>query len=169
MMVMFSALLRLIKLLLPCRAPPSLNGKPNICLPPAAALEGSPWPKTKRGTFLFVWGSCSAMVSPNPLMIGLVGCVSPSQTEGWRWLIGWFIQSSLDFWGSGGGWVSMWGLRKGVLSGGNLPGSSGSRLPPSTAASPLSSSAAFHKHLWCDYWTAKFWELSSAESTVPLC
>lgn len=99
-MEMFSALLRLIKLLLPCRAPPPLNEKPNICLPPAAALEGSPWPKTKRGTFLFVWGSCSAVVPSNPLMIGLVGCGSPSQTEGWRWLIGWFIQSSLDFWGS---------------------------------------------------------------------
>lgn len=98
---MFSALPRLIKLLLSCRAPPPLNGKPNICLPLATALEGSPWPKTKRGTLLFVWGSCSAVVSSDPLMIGLVGCVSPSQTEGWRWLIGWYIQSSLDFWGSG--------------------------------------------------------------------
>lgn len=82
MMVMFSALPGLIKLLLPCRAPPQLNGKPNICLPPAAALEDSPWPKTKRGTFLFVWVSCSAVVSSNPLMIGPVGCFSPSQAYG---------------------------------------------------------------------------------------
>lgn len=85
-------------LVLPQRASSQPTVKPNICLPPVAALEESPWPKTKRGTFLFVWVSCSAVVSSTLVMIGLVGCFSPSQAKDWSWLMGWFVQSLLGFW-----------------------------------------------------------------------
>lgn len=43
-----STLPRLIKQILPYRAPPWLNVKPNICLPPVAALEESPLAKDKE-------------------------------------------------------------------------------------------------------------------------
>lgn len=71
--------------------------KPNICLPPD--LWGEPLAKDKERALLFVWVSCSAVVPSTLVMIGLVGCFSPSQAIHWIWLMHWLVQSPLGFGG----------------------------------------------------------------------
>lgn len=86
------------------RASPQPTVKPSICLPPVITLKESPCPKTKRGSFLFVWVSCSAVISSTLVTVGLVGCCSPSQAIDWGWLIALFVLSLLGF----AGWGLIW-------------------------------------------------------------
>lgn len=55
--------------------------RPKICFPPVTKGE-PPGQRQREGPFLFVWGSRSTVVSSTLVMIGLVGCFSPSQTKG---------------------------------------------------------------------------------------
>lgn len=138
-------------LVLPSRASSQPTVKPNICLPPVTTLEESLWPKTKRGTFLFVWVSCSAVVSSTLVMIGLVGCFSPSQAKDWSWLMDWFVQSLLGFGG--------WGLAR--REGFNIPGREGGSvrhyLPNQQLQTQLFTALfLFDKCLWSDHWALRF-------------
>lgn len=97
--------------------------KPNICLPPD--LRGEPLAKDKERALLFVWVSCSAVVPSRLVMIGFVGCFSPSQSIDWIWLMDWLAQSPLGF----GCWVHR--LREGF----NIPQSDGVRQYPNPRTS----------------------------------
>lgn len=57
--------------------------------------ESPPAKDKERDLSLFVWESCSAVVSSTLVTIGPVGCFSPAHAENRRWLMDWFVQSLL--------------------------------------------------------------------------